>query len=316
MAGGDAMSPLRTTAEDYLAMRRALGFKLGMQGRLLLQFIDYLESCGLETVTAEAAVAWATAPSGASPVWHGMRFGVARRFAVHLHLLDPSCELPPPGALLERHRRLPPYIYSADEIAALMGEARRLRPVLRAATAETVIGLLAVTGMRSGEVVRLNQSDVDLTARTLRVVASKRNKSRELSLHESTVATLAAYARRREETFPAAGSPSFFVSSTGHRLSQSTLHATFRLLVQATGLEPAPGSRSRRPRPHDVRHSFAVTTLLAWYRAGADVQACLPALSAFMGHVEPKDTYWYLSAVPELLSLASDRAAGQRERRP
>jgi len=307
------MNPLRTAAEDYLAMRRALGFKLGMQGRLLLQFVDYLEGCGLETVTTDAAMTWATAPNGASPVWHGMRFGVARRFAEHLHLLDPCCELPPLDALPERHRRLPPYIYSADEIAALMGEARRLRPAFRAATAETVIGLLAVSGMRSGEILRLNQSDVDLAARTLRVVVSKGNKSRELCLHESTAVILTAYARLREDTFPAASSPSFFVSSTGQRLSQSTLHATFRLLVEAAGLEPPPGSRARRPRPHDVRHSFAVTTLVAWYRAGEDVQACLPALSAYLGHVEPKDTYWYLSAVPELLSLASDRVAGRRE---
>jgi integrase len=310
------MSSLRTVAEDYLAMRRALGFKLGLQGRLLMQFIDYLEGCGLETVTAEAAMAWATAPTNASPVWHGMRFGVARRFAVHLHLLDPRCELPPPDALPERHRRLPPHIYSADEIAALMSEARRLRPALRAATAETVIGLLSVTGMRSGEVMRLNQSDVDLTARTLMIVATKGNKFRELSLHESTAVALATYARLREETFPAASSPSFFVSITGHRLSESAFHATFRLLVRAAGLEPPPGSRARRPRPHDIRHSFAVTSLVAWYRAGEDVQARLPALSAFMGHVEPKDTYWYLSAVPELLALASDRAERQKECRP
>jgi integrase len=109
---------------------------------------------------------------------------------------------------------------------------------------------------------------------------------------------------------------SFFVSSTGHRLSQSTLHGTFRVLVRAAGLEPPPGSRARRPRPHDVRHTFAVTTLLTWYRTGEDVQARLPALSAYMGHVEPKDTYWYLSAVPELLSLASGRAEGRREHRP
>jgi len=309
------MSSLRTTAEDYLAMRRALGFKLGMQGKLLLQFIDYLEDCGLETVTTESALAWATAPSGASPAWHGIRFGVARRFAVHLHLLDPSCELPPPDALPERHRRLPPYIYSADEIEALLDEARRLRPAFRAVTAETVIGLLAVSGMRSGEILRLNQSDVDLNAGTLRIIATKRNKSRELRLHESTAVALAAYARRREDAFPAASSPSYFVSSTGHRLSQSTLHATFRLLVRTAGLEPPPGSRTRRPRPHDIRHSFAVSTLVAWYRAGEDVQVHLPALSAYLGHAEPKDTYWYLSAVPELLSLATDRAVDQRERR-
>ncbi len=305
------MSSVRTIAEDYLAMRRALGFKLAMQGRLLLQFVDYLEDCGLETVTTDAAIAWASAPVEATAVWHGMRFGVARRFAVHLHLLDPRCEVPPADVLPERHRRLPPHIYSADEIVALMAEARRLRPAMRAATAETVVGLLTVTGMRSGEVVRLNRNDVDVTARTLRVVATKRNKSRELALHESTAAALGTYSRLRDDTFPAAG-PSFFVSRTGHRLSQSALHATFRLLVQATGLEPTPSSRARRPRPHDVRHSFSVDTLVAWHRAGEDVQALLPALSAYLGHVEPKDTYWYVSAVPELLSLTIGRAERRR----
>jgi len=164
--------------------------------------------------------------------------------------------------------------------------------------------------------LRLNQSDVDLSARTLRVVATKGNKSRELCLHESTAVALSDYARLREAAFGTASSPSFFVSSIGHRLSESTLHATFRTLVQATGLEPPPGSRARRPRPHDVRHTFAVTTLLTWYRAGEDVGAHLPALSAYLGHVEPKDTYWYLSAVPELLALASARAAGRRKNRP
>ena len=132
------MSQLRTAAEDYLAIRRALGFKLGMQGRLLIQFVDHLERCGLETVTTEAAIVWATAPTGASAVWHGMRFGVVRRFAAHLQLLDPRCEVPPPDVLPERHRRLPPHIYSSEEIAALMTQARRLRPPLRAATTETL----------------------------------------------------------------------------------------------------------------------------------------------------------------------------------
>jgi integrase len=162
------MSSLRLAAEDYLAMRRALGFKLAMQGSLLMQFVDYLENNGFETVTTEAAKTWACAPARASSVWHGMRFGVARRFAVHLSLLDPRCEVPPPDALPERHRRLPPHIYSTDEITALMAEARCLHPAIRAATAETMIGLLAVTGMRSGEVVRLNECDLDLSARTLR----------------------------------------------------------------------------------------------------------------------------------------------------
>jgi len=158
------MSTLRTAAEDYLAIRRALGFKLRVQGRVLMEFVEYLEQMGMATVTTEVAVEWATKPSGASPQWHAMRLGIARRFAAHLQLLDPRCEVPPRDILPERHRRLPPYIYSAGDIRALMAEAGRLRPSFRAATAETVIGLLAVTGMRAGEIVRLNRGDVDLGA--------------------------------------------------------------------------------------------------------------------------------------------------------
>ena len=246
------MSHLRTSAEGYLATRRALGFKLLIQGRLLEQFVDYLEDRGLETVTAEAAIAWASAP-GTSAVWHGMRFGVARRFALHLELLDPRCEVPPFDAVPERYRRLPPHIYSAAEITALMDAARRLHPTLRAATLETVIGLLAVTGMRSGEVLRLNRSEVDLAFGTLRVIATKGNKSRELALHDSSVAALTTYTRLRDEAFPIASSPSFFVSRAGHRLNQSTFHAAFQCVVDAAGLVPPPGSRARRPRPGNDR---------------------------------------------------------------
>jgi len=310
------MSTLRTAADDYLAIRRSLGFKLRMQGRLLMDFVDYLEQAQSETVTTDAAVEWATQPTGASPEWHAARLGVARRFATHLCFLDPRCEVPPRDVLPERHRRLPPYIYSADDIAALMEKARQLRPAQRAVTHETVIGLLAVTGMRSGEVIRLNRGDVDLVAATLRVIDTKFGKSRELSLQATTVNALETYARLRDECWPGRSSPSFFLSSRGKRMSQSTLNSTFFQLVRAAGLEPDPTSMARRPRPHDLRHTFAVTTLVAWYRADEDVGARLPALSAFMGHVEPKDTYWYFSAVPELMALASERVQRRKEARP
>ncbi len=281
------MKSVRTSAEDYLAIRRALGFKLGMQGRVLMEFVEYLEQMGMETVTTEVAVGWARKPSGASPLWHAMRLGVARRFAAHLHLLDPRSEVPPRDVLPERHRRLPPHIYSADDITALMAEARRLHPRFRAATAETVIGLLAVTGMRAGEILRLNRDDVNLTAGTLTVIATKFNKSRGLAIHDTTVAALRTYASLRDEHWPHASSPAFFMSTRGNRLSQSALNATFAALARAAGLEPEPTSWERRPTPHGLRHTFAVTTLIAWYRADDDVQARLPALSAFMGHVEP-----------------------------
>jgi integrase/recombinase XerD len=309
------MTTIRAGAEDYLAIRRSLGFKLGTQGRVLMDFVACLERAGMDTVTTEAAVEWATTPCGASALWHAMRLGVARRFAAHLQLLDPGCEVPPPDLLPERHRRLPPHLFSAEDIAALMTEARLLHPSFRAATAETVIGLLAVTGLRAGELVRLNRDDVDFTAGALAVRATKFNKSRVLALHDTTVQALRAYAIVRDQRWPHACSPAFFMSVKGSRLSQSALNVTFTALARAAGLEPAPSERGRRPTPHGLRHSFAVTTLIDWYRAGDDVQARLPALSAFMGHAQPKDTYWYVSAVPELLALASDRARRHSEAR-
>ena len=231
------MSSVRTAAEDYLAIRRSLGFKLGMQGRVLMEFVEYLEQMGLPTVTTEVAVEWATKPSGASPLWHTMRLGVARRFAAHLHLLDPRCEVPPRDILPEKHRRLPPRIYSANDITALMAEARQLHPRFRAATAETVIGLLAVTGMRAGEILRLNRDDVDLTAATIKVIATKFNKSRGLALHETTVAALRTYANFRDEHWPHTSSPAFFMSTRGNRLSQSALNATFAVLAARRRVE-------------------------------------------------------------------------------
>ena len=309
------MTAIRTAAEDYLAIRRSLGFKLGTQGRVLMGFVAYLEQKSMETVTTEVAVEWATKPSGASPLWHAMRLGVARRFAAHLQLLDPGCEVPPPDLLPERHRRLPPHLFSADDIAALMEQARRLHPSFRAATAETVIGLLAVTGMRAGELVRLDRGDVDFTAGALAIRATKFNKSRVLALHDTTVEALRAYAIVRDRRWPGTCSPAFFMSIRGNRLSQSTLNATFTVLARAAGLEPGPTSRGRRPTPHGLRHSLAVTTLIDWYHADDDVQARLPALSAFMGHAQPKDTYWYLSAAPELLAVARDRARRHSEAR-
>ena len=309
------MTTIRAAAEDYLAIRRSLGFKLGTQGQVLMDFVAYLEHKGTETVTTEVTVEWATRPSGASALWHAMRLGVARRFAAHLQLLDPRCQVPPPDLLPERHRRLPPRLFSADDIAALMAEARRLRPAFRAATAETVIGLLAVTGLRAGELVRLNRDDVDFTAGALAVSATKFNKSRVLALHDTAVQALRAYAILRDQRWPGTCSSAFFMSIRGNRLSQSALNATFTVLARTAGLEPGPTSRERRPTPHGLRHSFAVTTLIDWYRADDDVQARLPALSAFMGHAQPKDTYWYLSAVPELLALASDRARRHSEAR-
>lgn len=306
------MSALAADVEDYLGLRRSLGFALRGHDHLLGGFVAYLDSVGLNTITTEAALAWAIQPVGADPSWHAKRLGYVRRFAVYLHALDDRHEVPPRDLLISQLRRVRPYLYSDDEIVALMAEARALAPRLRAATFETVIGLMAVSGMRPGEVLRLDRSNVDLAAGLVRVLDSKFHHSRELPLHPSTVTALADYSRLRDQLCPDTGGPSFFVSVTGARLRHGELNAIFARLVRAAGLEPPPDS-GRRPRPHDFRHRFAVQTVLGWSRAGVDMQPRLAWLSTYLGHVNPATTYWYLSATPELLALAARRVDQHRD---
>lgn len=302
---------LERAAQDYLAIRRSFGYKLRGQDRLLADFCAWAQRAGLDTVTTEAAAAWAVAP-GAGESWHAERLSVVRGFASHLRVLDPRCEVPPRDALPAGHKRVPPHIYSAEDVDALLAQARQLSPPMRAATFETLLGLLVVTGMRSGEALRLNRSDVDLEAGTVMILATKFNKSRELAVHATTVVALADYLDRRDKCWPQPATTSFFVSNRGRRLSPSSLYVAFGQLLSRAGLDRPAGSRGRRPRPHDLRHGFAVATMLEWYRTDQDVQALLPALSAYLGHARPSATYWYLSAVPQLLAAASDRAQAAR----
>ena len=198
-----------------------------------------------------------------------------------------------------------PYLYSPADVAALMAQARRIPTPFRAATFETLIGLLAVTGMRVGETIHLLRRDLDWDAAILLIRAAKFNKSRAVPLQASTLEALAAYARTRDRLGPRRQAPTFFVSTVGSPLVYRNVAVTFRDLVTRAGLAGDPPSC--RPRIHDLRHSFAVTTVLEWYRAGADVGARLPWLSTYLGHRDPRSTYWYLHAAPELLALAAHR---------
>jgi integrase/recombinase XerD len=299
------MSALRDVAEDYLRMRRALGYKLEIPGLLLGGFISYLEDIEADTVTIENAVAWATLPAGADPGYWAWRLSMVRQFARHLQTLDSACEVPPARLLPYRPRRAIPYLYEPQEITALMDAAGKLQPPLLAANYRTLIGLLSVTGLRLGEAVRLDRVDVDDRHRLLRVLDSKFGKSREVVLHDSTMHALSEYARLRDQCFPQPRCQAFLVSTRGTRLRKNCIHDMFPRLVRTAGLKPrSPGCR---PRLHDFRHGFAVRTLLEWYRDGLDVQARLPLLSTYMGHVNPASTFWYLTAAPELLGLVADR---------
>jgi integrase/recombinase XerD len=307
------MSALRVRAEEYLAMRRALGFKLTIQGRHLMSFVRFCEDRSADHVTADLAVEWATRTSRGSgnEVYQARRLDVVRIFARHLQALDPATEVPPDDVLSRRYLRIQPYLYSPAEIAALMNAAGALRPALRAATWRTLIGLLAVTGMRQGEACRLLRDDTGLEAGTLVIRDSKFGKSRLVFLHPTTVTALRSYERARDRAFPEPDAATFFVNSRGRPLNGHNLPHTFAPLAAAAGIQVPPGQRA--PRLHDLRHAFTVATLLDWYRDGGDVQARLPLLSTWLGHVDPKSTYWYLQAVPELLALAAGRLEHERQ---
>lgn len=299
------MSALAERLADYLAMRRAVGFKLEAQGRLLPQFVAYLDDSGAETVTVEAALAWAVNPGAAQPGRVRERLSMVRAFARYLQAFDPAAQVPPTNLVTAQRRRPTPYLFTQADIAALLAAAATLRSPLRAATYRTLIGLLAVTGMRGCEARGLDHDDVDLVTGLLTIRQTKFNQSRQLPLHASTVAALRDYTHVRDALCPEAKTPAFFVSLAGTRLVRSNMSTTFRALVGHVGLTPRDGSGP--PRLHALRHSFAVSTLLAWYRDGENVAARMPLLSAYLGHAKPASTYWYLQAAPELLAAAAAR---------
>ncbi|HEX6402839.1 MAG TPA: tyrosine-type recombinase/integrase [Pseudonocardiaceae bacterium] len=298
------MSALRQALAGYLAVRRACGYHLDRPEKLLGQFLSYLDDAQADTVTTEHALAWATLPGGDAR-WHAYRLAVVRGFATYLHTLDPATQVPPAGLIPARPRRATPYLYSDAEITALIVAAASLRFPLRVATYQNLIGLLSVTGMRIGEAIRLNRDDLDLDSGVLTVHQSKFDKTRLLPLHATTVTALRDYLQLRDQLHPHPRTPAVFISPAGTRLLYCNIHATWKLLVARTGLKPR--SASCRPRIHDLRHSFAVRSLLDAYAAGQDGQARLALLATYLGHTDPAQTYWYLSAAPELLAQAAQR---------
>jgi integrase/recombinase XerD len=273
-----------------------------------LAFVAYLDSHAATRITTQLALRWATLPGQAATGWWKDRLCVARCFARHMSALDPATEVPPTDLLARPDPgggRAEPYLYSAGEVLAVLAAARSIRSRLTAATCETLIGLLVATGMRVGEALRLDTSDLDPTRGVLVVRDSKFDRSREIPLHPSTLHALIGYARVRDEHHPQPRSGALFVSRSGGRLSYRTVNWHFDRLVRKAGLRPR--SANCRPRLHSFRHSFACATLEDWYRRGLDVQARLPLLSTYLGHIDPASTYWYLSGKPELLALAVQR---------
>jgi integrase len=306
--------PLRRPLADYLALRRALGFRLVRHEKLLAQFLTHLEDAEIDVVTVAAAVDWSVLPSGGSGYWWGYRLSVVRGFAEHLHALDPRHEVPPAGMLPQPPHRAVPYLYSDAEVAALMAAAQTLGTPVRRATFPALIGLLRVTGMRIGEALALDRGDVDLAQGRLLIRHGKFDKTRELWLHPTTADALRRYQKRIEGLVPEPGSEALLLSSAGTRLQYPNAQETFHRLAGRCGLKPR--SPRCRPRIHDLRHTFAVSSMQQAYAAGEDGQARLTLLATWLGHARPADTYWYLSASPELMSLAATRLEAHRADRP
>jgi len=299
------MNALRQALVDYLAVRRILGYKLARAEKLLAQFLTYLEGRGEDHLTTETALTWATLPAGAQPSWMSTRLSVVRRFAAHLRGINPVTEVPPTDLLPGRTCRATPYLYSEEDIAALMTAATTLPTPHRKAIYRTLIALLAVTGVRVGEAIGLDRDDFYAINGLLTIRHGKFGKSRELPLHPSTMTALGNYLRRSDRPRQPSNAPALFISPAGTRLLYTNVQSTFHQLVYRAG--PTPRSAACRPRLHDLRHGFAVRTLLDAYRDGGDPGARLALLSTYLGHVDPGKTYWYLSAAPELLQLAGDR---------
>ena len=303
------MNDLRTLLDEYLATRRALGVRLEAAGRYLKRFVAFAGECETVFITTELALRWATQPSHAQPAQWAKRLGLVRGFARYANAVDPRHRIPPQGLIAHRYRRPRPYIYSDREIADLIAVARALPGTtgLRSFTYATMLALLAVTGMRTGEILNLDRDDVGLANGVLTVRDGKFGKSRHIPLHESTSLALGRYAARRDRLCRNPRDPAFFLSERGTRITDSTLRRTFLRLSRQTGLREPAKSNGEGPRLHDMRHRFAVDTLVRWYRDGVDVERRIPRLATWLGHAHVSDTYWYLSATPDLMQAAARR---------
>jgi integrase/recombinase XerD len=297
------MTSLQDHLDRYLALRRSVGYRLEDHGRVLPDFVRYAQSKGELTVRTQTAIEWADA--AVSDGQRGRRLSMVRGFGRYLTAFDPATEVPPRALRPDRRVRSTPHIYSAQEIARLMDHAQALSPAPFAATMLALIGLTAATGLRPGETRRLDRDHVDLAAAQLTAWHSKFGRSRRLPLHPTTVRALADYAILRDRFHPHPESDAFFLSSTGTRLTSPIVSRAFRQLRHSVGIVTTAGQGPAVLG--DLRHTFAVNTLLDWHRAGADVQRQLPVLSAYLGHLNPRQTFWYLEGTPELMALVAER---------
>ena len=301
------MKNLSQALNDYLSLRSGLGFKMKHARRDLPKLVSFLNRQRVRSISTRLAVQWAVEPQTAKKGYWAQRLSMARGFAKYLSGIDPRTEIPPAGILPYGNRRRKPHIYKSAEIRQLLQAARAtgLAGRIRPQTYATLFGLLSVTGLRLSEALNLDDGDVDLNEGLLTIRESKWRKSRLVPIHATTVQKLALYRRERDRLQPKRAIPAFFVLNNGHRPKVITAEKEFLRIARRIDLRGPAGTKG--PYLHDFRHSFAVKTLLGWYRSGTDVERHLPELSTYLGHSRVAYTYWYLSAEPELLQLAATR---------
>jgi integrase/recombinase XerD len=307
-------SRLRTALDEYLAVRRALGYKLLLEGRLLRRFIEFAEHARADYITTELALKWATQPAHAQPCQWANRLGMVRRFARYCRPNDPRTVVPPADLLPHRYRRVAPFIYKDREIICLLNAARQLPSTigLRPHTFITLFGLYAASGLRANEALRLDRGDVDLINGVLTIRDTKFGKTRYVPVHPSTQRALQCYATLRDRLCRTPSCSRFFISDRGSRVTYDTLRWTFVKLSRQIGLRGPADSHG--PRLHGLRHRLAINTLLKWHRRGVDVERHLPVLSAYLGHAHITDTQWYLTATPQLLRHVLRRVERSKRR--
>jgi integrase/recombinase XerD len=298
------MSSLDERVREYLRLRRALGYKLEHHERILPALVAHVRAAGASAITSQLAIEWAMSTQAAPRTW-AARLACARGFAAYLQTIDPATEIPPHGVFAVRYQRPAPYLWSGADIRRLLAAAGALEPALKAATMKALFGLLAVTGMRVGEVVAIGRDDVDLVTGVITVSEqiAKHQRARLLPLHQTTVHALGDYARTRDRICPQPTAATFFLAADGSALDRHAVSRVMKKLTTQLGLR----SDTVRPRSHDLRHSFAVRTLIDCQQAGEPVDETIAALATYLGHVAPSDTYWYLTATPELMGLAAQR---------
>jgi integrase/recombinase XerD len=306
------MSNLRTLLHEYLAVRRALGYKMVKAERLLQHFVQFAEHASSSYITTALALKWATLPASAKTYWWARRLDTVRCFARYCTSHDSRTEVPPCRLIPYKYQRNVPYLFSEENLERLLKAARNLRSKrgLRPHTFETLLGLYAVTGMRTSEALNLDRGDVNLKQGVITIHNSKFGKSRYVAVHPSTQRALRRYAEIRDRLSPNPSSASFFLSDDGTRLQFQNTRDTFVRLCHKIGVRRLGASRG--PRITDFRHRLAIDTITRWYRRGMDVERHLPELSTFLGHTHITHTYWYLTATPEILQQALQRVERSR----